>query len=99
MRSFFMNLTRKNPISSSWVKEKLFGSPDSDGEVSENMNEVFFYDPYEKKVGLRMSVNAASAIEAFKKLKRALTEARLSCNDLEKGMSDVMRHMGRRSRI
>lgn len=50
------------------------------------MDEVFFYDPYEKKVNLNILVDAASAFEAFRKLQKSLIEAGLSCNDLEEGM-------------
>lgn len=63
------------------------------------MDEVFFYDPYEKKVDLNMLTDIASAAEAFKKLQRALIEASFSCNDLVKGTKDAMRHMGRCSGI
>jgi hypothetical protein len=69
---------RKKMISLLLGREKLSGSV--------KMDEVFFYDPYEKKVDINMLVDIASATESFIRLKKALIEASFSCNELEKGM-------------
>lgn len=80
---------RKKMISLLLGKEK----PSS----SVKMNEVFFYDPYEKKVDISMLVDIDSATESFIRLKKALIETSFSCNDLVKGINDAMQYMGRSS--
>lgn len=86
---------RLKGLRKNWKRKER--APQWSDSTSNKMDEVFFYDPYEKKVEFNMRVTVKEAAEAVRKMHLAMITAAFSCDEIVKGTKDAVRHMGSHS--